>query len=210
MAFNIAPKKRWPLLITITVSTLLVGFAISQAVLPHFISKSVLQSSSAPKSNDTTATFRQAPITPSASVRIKIPAIMVDAAIEAVALASDGSMDTPKGPAEVGWYSLGQRPGEQGSAVMTGHFGWRDSIPAVFDNLSKLQIGDKVYVEDKNKVAIIFVVRELRMYDKNEDAEMVFRSSDGKSHLNLITCEGNWDKNAKSYSNRLVVFTDKQ
>jgi len=37
----------------------------------------------------------------------------------------------------------------------------------------------------------------------------VFTSSDGKAHLNLITCDGIWDKNAAQYSERLVVFADR-
>lgn len=52
--------------------------------------------------------------------------------------------------------------------------------------------------------------RESRTYDALADATRVFRSDDGKAHLNLITCQGAWDKQAKQYSKRLVVFTDRQ
>ena len=103
---------------------------------------------------------------------------------------------------------LGARPGEKGSAVIAGHFGWRDGIPAVFDNLSKLAIGDVVSVEDDKGVSISFVVRKIKTFDKNGDAVEVFNSTDGKSHLNLITCAGVWDKDANTNSSRLVVFLD--
>jgi hypothetical protein len=53
-------------------------------------------------------------------------------------------------------------------------------------------------------------VRELRTYGPDEYASAVFRSSDGKAHLNLITCEGTWNSAQKSFSNRLVVFADKE
>lgn len=137
-------------------------------------------------------------------IRLKVPKINVDAVLEHVGLTADRAMDVPKDPAYVAWFELGPRPGEKGSAVISGHSGWRNGIPAVFDNLHKLQKGDKVYVENGKGVITSFVVRELRTYGENEDASDVFGSSDGKAHLNLITCEGVWDKVSKSYSKRLV------
>lgn len=141
--------------------------------------------------------------------RLKIPAITVDAAVEYVGLTPDGAMDVPGSLDEVGWYEPGQRPGESGSAVITGHYGrQKNGGGSVFDDLSKLRQGDKLYVEDEKGVSITFVVRESRSYDPNADASDVFGSSDGQAHLNLITCEGDWNEAEKSYSKRLVVFTD--
>ncbi len=147
---------------------------------------------------------------PGLPTRLKIPAINVSAAVEYMGLTPQGDMTAPKDPANAGWYSLGPRPGEIGSAVIDGHFGYHDNLPAVFDNLSQLRPGDKLYIEDKKGAAATFVVRESRSYDPSADATDVFHSSDGKAHLNLITCEGTWNASQKSYSNRLVVFADKQ
>ena len=143
-------------------------------------------------------------------VRLKIPAIDVDSAIEFLGLAPGGEMATTKNPNNVAWYKPGQRPGEKGSAVMAGHSGWKSGTPAVFDHLAKLQVGDKLYVEDETRTTITFVVREIRNYGQADDAKNVFSSSDGKAHLNLITCEGAWDKASHSYSKRLVAFADKE
>ena len=124
-------------------------------------------------------------------------------------LTDDGAMAVPKSPDEAAWFNLGPRPGEAGSAVISGHYGWKNNIPAAFDNLYKLKKGDQVYVEDERGATTIFVVRESKVYGENQNASDVFGSSDGKSHLNLITCAGVWDKTQKSYSNRIVVFADK-
>lgn len=142
--------------------------------------------------------------------RLKIPKINVDALVKYVGITSDGTMDVPKDPADVAWFDLGPRPGEIGSAVIAGHEGWKNGIQAAFDNLYKLQKGDKVYIEDGKGTTTIFIVRDFRTYNQKEDASSVFSSSDGKAHLNLITCEGIWDKIKKSYSDRLVVFADKE
>lgn len=116
----------------------------------------------------------------------------------------------PKGPVNVAWFNLGPRPGGNGSAVIAGHYGWKNNIPAVFDNLHKLRKGDKIYIEDDKGSVISFVVREIRIYGKDGDASGVFYSSDGKAHLNLVTCTGIWNKAEKTRSDRLIVFTDKE
>jgi LPXTG-site transpeptidase (sortase) family protein len=143
-------------------------------------------------------------------MRLKIPGINVDAAVEPVGLTSEGLMDVPKDSADVAWYNLGQRPGENGSAVMAGHYGLKNEKVPAFDNLHKLLPGDKLYVEDDRGIIISFAVRESRSYDPSADASAVFSSNDGKSHLNLIACEGIWDKIAGNYPKRLVIFTDKE
>lgn len=142
-------------------------------------------------------------------VRLQIPKINVDAAVEYVGVTPQGAMAVPKGPDGVGWYGPGPRPGEVGSSVISGHYGWKNNIPAVFDHLNKLQVGDMVYVVDAKGATTTFVVKEIRSYGEKQDASDVFTSKDGGIHLNLITCEGVWNKATKSYSKRLVVFTDK-
>ncbi len=145
---------------------------------------------------------------PGLPIRIKIPKIGVDAALEYVGVTAQGAMAVPKGPDNAAWFDLGPRPGDNGSAVIAGHEGWKNNIQAVFDNLHTLQKGDQIYVTDEKGAVATFVVREVRTYDQNANAGGVFNSTDGKAHLNLITCEGVWNKIQKSYSDRLVVFTD--
>lgn len=143
-------------------------------------------------------------------VRLKIPKINVNARIEPMGLTADGAVDVPKGPSYTAWFNLGPRPGEIGSAVITGHFGpWKDGEKSVFDDLSKLSKGDSLTVEDEKGTITTFVVRALLTLSQDADAPEVFSSSDEKVHLNLITCSGVWNKTQKSYSNRLIVFTDK-
>lgn len=143
-------------------------------------------------------------------VRLKIPGISLDSIVESVGFTSDGAMDIPKNQEDVAWFNHGQRPGEIGNAVIDGHYGWKSKKPSAFDSLYKLRIGDKIFVEDDKGAVISFVVRESRRYDQSSSAPDVFVSKDDKSHLNLITCEGEWDKASKSYPNRLVVFADKE
>lgn len=139
---------------------------------------------------------------------LKIPSIKVDVFIEDVGLTEDGTMDVPKNPENVAWYKSGQRPGEIGTAVIAGHYGWKEGKKVAFDNLEKLRKGDVIRVEDNTGGIISFVVREIKSYDPNDEVSDVFTSHDSLAHLNLITCQGVWDKTTQSYSRRLVIFTD--
>ncbi len=143
-------------------------------------------------------------------IYLKIPKINVDSAVENVGLAPDGAMDITKNIDNVSWFELGPRPGENGNAVIAGHYGRKNGKASVFDELYKLRKGDKIYIEDDKGVIITFVVRETRRYDPKANTSDIFGSNDGKAHLNLITCEGVWDKKSKQYSQRLVVFADKE
>ena len=143
-------------------------------------------------------------------IRIRIPVISVDAVIESVGTTTKNEMDVPKDISHAAWFNRGPLPGDLGSAVIDGHYGWKEGKSAVFDNLNKLKVGDKIYIEDDNGATISFVVRELKTFSDKEGAFNVFNSRDGKAHLNLITCGGVWNKLAKSYSKRIVVFTDKE
>ena len=139
---------------------------------------------------------------------IDTPAIQVDAPVEYVGLTADRAMQAPEGWWNVGWYELGPKPGEQGNAVIAGHLD-SESGPAVFWQLNKIRIGDEVRVVDVQGSTIRFRVREMQVY-YNDDAPLtkIFGSSEG-AHLNLITCDGFFDRNAGIYDRRLVVFTDR-
>jgi LPXTG-site transpeptidase (sortase) family protein len=142
--------------------------------------------------------------------RIKIPSIHVDAIVEQVGLTPEGAVDVPKDPANAAWYDLGPLPGTEGSSVITGHVNWYNGAKGVFENLGKVKPGDRIEVVDDRGLSVFFIVREARSYDADAHAADVFISSDGKSHLNLITCEGVWDSRAKQYTQRRVVFADRE
>jgi len=156
-------------------------------------------------SNTTVA--QHVPEAPGLPALLTIPTIKVNAKVVYLGLAKDGSIGAPTGPYNVAWFKLGPRPGEKGSAIITGHFGpWRSGASSVFDNLNKLKAGDKIYIKDDKGKQLTFQVRETKKYSPNESPEEVF--ADDGMHLNLITCQGQWISSQKTYTQRLVVFTD--
>jgi len=155
-------------------------------------------------------TTNQTKVNTSLPIRLTIPRIKVDAPIAAMSILSTGDLEAPAGPQTVGWFRYGAYPGDNGSAVIDGHYGrWPDGQGSVFDHLNQVRIGDKIYVSNAQGDIITFVVKSVGIYNPNSNATAVFHSSGNTSHLNLITCEGVWNKRTKKYSGRLVVFTDK-
>ncbi|MDO8601801.1 MAG: class F sortase [bacterium] len=149
--------------------------------------------------------------TPSAPVRLRIPAINVDANIQSLGKNAKGEMDTPHGEnryQEAGWFNLGPKPGEIGSAVMAGHVDTYSLLtPGIFHDIDKLIPGDIVEVIDSNGTLFRFKVTGSAEFSAGADASSVFGST-GKARLNLITCAGDWQQDQRQFNKRLVVFTE--
>jgi hypothetical protein len=147
---------------------------------------------------------------PGKPVRLIIPAIGVDANIQAVGLSwrGNGDMGVPTNFTDVGWYKNGPLPGMPGSAVIDGHLDGKNVAKAVFYDLDKLIPGDLVEVVDKEGKTKQFRVIETKTYDSEAPTERIFAGSTSTAQLNLITCAGDWNKSDKSYDKRIVVFTE--
>jgi sortase (surface protein transpeptidase) len=141
-------------------------------------------------------------------VRVRIPSIGVDAAVELVGLTSDHAMDVPKSWSNVGWYRDGYRPGEPGNAVLAGHLDTSSGGPAVFWSLDKVQPGDEVVVDYANGDRYTFAVEGQETYDYNAQGPIIDRifGESLTADLNLVTCDGAWDHGMATYTHRLVVF----
>ena len=140
-------------------------------------------------------------------VRLKIPTINVDAAVEDVGQTPDGAMDVPKDFNDTAWYDLGARPGEQGNAVVAGHV---DSTTgkAVFWDLRKLVSGDQIIVVGDDGVERQFVVTASEAYTRDAvPLDRVFGPTT-ETHLNLITCDATsaFDRTRKEYAGNLVIY----
>lgn len=141
-------------------------------------------------------------------VQISIESIGVEAAIQAVGVL-DGAMAVPDSKDYVGWYKFGTHPGETGSAVLAGHVNWRHGEDAVFSYLKYIEIGDVISVYDNFGRENKFIVQQIKNYPIDTDTLEIFKSNDGISRLNLITCYGTWDPERKTHNLRLVVFAEK-
>lgn len=140
-------------------------------------------------------------------VRVQIPKLGIDAKVQEVGVTVSGNMGVPSNFTDVGWYKYGVAPGGTGSAVIAGHVDNGLGLSGVFKKLGDLQEGDEVIIERKDGKRLTFIVTEKRSYQYNEVPTGIVFNPAGSTRLNLITCEGSWVKSAKTYDQRLVVFT---
>lgn len=141
-------------------------------------------------------------------LRLTIPSIGVDANIQQAGLTRDDTMESPNNFRDVAWFKLGVKPGEQGNAVIAGHLDTDTGTDAIFWNLHKLVPGDYIYVmNDKNK-KLRFQVMESQVYDNDKAPMEEIFGPTNRIRLNLITCDGAWDRGRNAYTKRLVVFSE--
>lgn len=141
-------------------------------------------------------------------VRLRIPAIGVDAAIESVGQDRAGRMETPSLVDDVAWYAPGAAPGEIGNAVLAGHLDRIGGAPAVFWALGKLAVGDDIFVTDSAGEELHFRVTGVDSYPYDAAPLDDIFGFAIRSRLNLITCRGKWDRSGQTYSQRLVVYSE--
>ena len=137
-------------------------------------------------------------------VRLRIPAIGVDAPVEQVGVLETGEMDVPKIADNVAWYQHGPLPGQPGGSVINGHLD-QANRPAVFFQLRHVIPGDEMVVQYSNGDEYVFeIVRKARYLDTQVPMGRLLGPSVDR-RLSLITCDGAWDQGEANYSQRLVV-----
>src|SRR4029079_10704358 len=98
-------------------------------------------------------------------LRLRVPAIGVDAPIIPLGLNPDGTLQVPTSFSNAGWFRPGPEPGERGAAVIAGHV---DSTagPGVFYRLRALRTGDDITITVDGGSVVHFVVTATRQVAK--------------------------------------------
>ncbi|MBT2380308.1 hypothetical protein AMK21_01080 [Streptomyces sp. CB00316] len=140
---------------------------------------------------------------PSQPVRITAPAVGLDAAIDTVDTAEDGTIALPDQGDHAGWYSGSVTPGQRGNALLVGHLDTTRG-PAAFYPLGALRKGDRITVHRRDTSITHFTVTALNIYDKNNFPSQSVYAPTTQPLLTLITC-ADWDTTTRTYTANLVV-----
>ncbi len=136
---------------------------------------------------------RPAPLPYSVPVRLRIPAISLDAPLVELGLDRSGQLQVPDNHNRnlAGWYSGGVAPGAAGNAIIDGHVDTMQG-PAVFFLLGKLHKGDTIRVDRKDGRAAVFAVDAIEVYAKNAFPSARVYGPTADPELRLITCGGGY------------------
>lgn len=105
-------------------------------------------------------------------LRVRIPAIGVDAPVGALDLDAEGALEVPTDYDATGWYEPG---------------------------LDELTPGDEVFVDRADGSSVRFLVRAIESYLKDEFPTVRVYDPTENAQLRLITCGGEFDDTERSY-----------
>lgn len=144
------------------------------------------------------------PVKRAEPIRLRIPAIGVDARIVPVGVAG-GTTEVPVDVDEVGWYRFGGRLDESGSTLLVAHVSSGTQGPGVFFRLQELAPGDPVFVELRDGSSSGFRVIARRSYSKESLPDRLFTRM-GPAVIALVTCGGPYSEATGRYANNVVVY----
>jgi sortase (surface protein transpeptidase) len=137
-------------------------------------------------------------------VKLMIPSLGVEAAVEPVGDDPEGYMATPTHPDDVAWYEPGVPMGVPGNVVFAAHVNW-DGRLRPFGLLHLLGPGDVVQVIDAQDRGYEYVV-ESSHWVRAEGAPVAeIFAQPREPVITLITCGGEYVATTREYLDRLIV-----
>jgi hypothetical protein len=138
------------------------------------------------------------------AVSIAIPRLGLSGPLDELGVAADGELLAPDDPARAGWYAGGVVPGEVGPAIVGGHVDSRRG-PGVFFGLRSLRRDDVVEITRSDGRVARFSVTSVQQVAKEQFPTAAVYGPTPRPELRLITCGGRFDRQARSYTDNVVV-----
>jgi sortase (surface protein transpeptidase) len=142
-------------------------------------------------------------------VSLAIPAIGVQTSLLHLGLTPQSSLEVPApGPDydKAGWYRNSPTPGALGPAVLVGHIDSKSNGPSVFFKLGSLRPNDKVQITREDKTVAVFIVNEVRRFEKKQFPTWLVYGDTDHAALRIITCGGPFDRDSGSYRDNIIVL----
>lgn len=142
---------------------------------------------------------------PGYATRLAIPSVGIDTAVQqgGTRVAEDGSLEWETLPfIAVHYGDLTALIGAPGNAVIAGHVATLNE-GNVFRDLYRVELDDRVEVEDDHGTVRTYAVNRVRLVDPG-DVSVVAPTT--RPTLTLITCGGTFDPVRREFSERLVVI----
>ncbi|WP_218614624.1 class F sortase [Pseudonocardia sp. KRD291] len=119
-------------------------------------------------------------------------------------VADDGSAEVPQDYDRVGRFDNGATQDRSGATVLLGHVDSR-SGPAVFYRLRDLRAGDVIEVGLSDGTSARYAVARTEQVAKDRFPTFAVFGASADDVLRLVTCAGEFDRGARSYTDNLVV-----
>jgi sortase (surface protein transpeptidase) len=135
-----------------------------------------------------------------------IPTINLNIPLGKTQLDSNRNLMVPADASKAAWYQAGPYPGNNGTALITGHYD-SPAGPGVFFQLRKLKPKDEIKIHRSDGSVAAYNIDKLDVYRQDETFpwKQVY-STTGPSSIRIITCHGDYNPKTGRYSHNLVVY----
>jgi hypothetical protein len=154
---------------------------------------------------------RAGQVTPAAAVRrapvrVRIPALGIDAAVSPAGIdLKKGALGIPRALQRLGWWRDGSTPAAaSGATLIAGHVDAADSGIGALFSLHRAGVGDSVEVTTGDGKTRSYRVASLRTYAKRGLPLSIY-SRKGSPRLVLVTCGGPFDEATGHYRDNIVL-----
>jgi LPXTG-site transpeptidase (sortase) family protein len=147
---------------------------------------------------------------PPAAARVIVPSLSIDMPIDPLGVDANNLMELPVSPFAAAWYRFGPAPAsEQGATVIAAHVDSLSEGVGPFSQLRRAEVGALVTVIDAAGVAHDYRVVSVERIAKAEvPLDRVF-TKQGDPVVVLVTCGGEWNRQAESYRDNYIVTAEK-
>jgi sortase (surface protein transpeptidase) len=146
--------------------------------------------------------------TPDRPVMLALPSVGVMAPVIAVGV-SEGNLEVPDDPAQVGWWiSSAEAGADTGSVIIDGHVDTASGGPGALYRMGigKLQPGDTVVLTTVLGRKVNYRIYAQSVYLKAAGLPADIFAASREPRLVLITCGGAFDSAGRTYTDNVVVF----
>ncbi len=144
-------------------------------------------------------------------VRIRIPALKVNAPIIPAAVDASGALQVPANVFQAAWFQAGNAPGQPGTAIVAAHVDFQGAL-GLFNGLHTLPRGSAIYVTDASGHVRVFHSTTGTLAPKSDPSTVeslaAAAAKPGQVRLALITCGGDLNYAKHSYYDNFVLLAD--
>lgn len=140
---------------------------------------------------------------------LKIAKLGIDARVLSMGVNLDNTIQAPINIYDSGWYKDSAKPGQPGAVFINAHASG-PTREGLFAYLDTLQVGDEIEVEKGDGTTIKYRVVHNETIDlKKIDMSKVLSTYNGaEKGLNLMTCNGSWLQDSRTYDHRTMIYTE--
>lgn len=157
----------------------------------------------------TPQTLSEHKVAPDEPRMLKIAKLGINARVLSMGVNLDNTIQAPINIYDSGWYKDSAKPGQSGAVFINAHASG-PTREGLFAYLDTLQVGDEVEIEKGDGSTVRYRVVHNETIDlKKVDMGKVLSTYNGaEKGLNLMTCNGSWLQDSRTYDHRTMIYTE--